>query len=158
MNRAKLGVTVLLALALSGTGLAQKTDSTVDDAKDVVTQPGRDVGIDKPDVPPVLLAAQENPYGNDGAQTCAKITASLGALNAELGPDYDSDAERKKDSVLKKGGSIVVNSLVPFRSVVREVSGAAAADRRMQAATQAGIARRGFLRGLYSARRCRTGN
>ena len=49
----------------------------------------------------------------------------------------------------------MVNSLIPFRGVVREVSGAAAADRRLTAATQAGFARRGFLRGVHQTRGCR---
>jgi hypothetical protein len=38
--------------------------------------------------------------------------------------------------------------------VVREISGAAAADRELAAATQAGFARRGFLRGVHQTRGC----
>jgi hypothetical protein len=49
----------------------------------------------------------------------------------------------------------VVNSIIPFRGVVRELSGSAEADRRLQAATDAGIARRGFLRGVQRIRGCR---
>ena len=49
----------------------------------------------------------------------------------------------------------MVNSLIPFRGIVREVSGAAPAERRLAAAIDAGFARRGFLRGVLSARGCR---
>ena len=38
---------------------------------------------------------------------------------------------------------------------VREVSGAAPQERRLRAAIQAGFARRGFLRGVATARKCR---
>ncbi len=44
-----------------------------------------------------------------------------------------------------------MNSLIPFRGLVREVSGAGPAERRLNAAIDAGIARRGFLRGLQRA-------
>jgi len=135
----------------------KKDDTTLKDAGEVVTQPVRDVGLDKKKIPPVLLDAADDPYSTRGASTCAALTGSIRELNAELGPDFGVDAQGKKTSLAKVGGAAVVNSLIPFRGVVREVSGAAAADRRLAAATQAGIARRGFLRGLYTQRRCRTG-
>ena len=49
----------------------------------------------------------------------------------------------------------MVNSIIPFRGIVRELTGAAAAQRRYADAIDAGYARRGFLRGLQTARRCR---
>jgi len=39
--------------------------------------------------------------------------------------------------------------------VIREVSGAASAQRALQAAIAAGFARRGFLRGVYQTRGCK---
>ena len=74
-----------------------------------------------------------------------------------LGADFRPGNRPAKRSVAKIGGTAVVNSLIPFRGVVREISGAAAADRRLQAATDAGIARRGFLRGVYQTRGCKGG-
>ncbi len=41
------------------------------------------------------------------------------------------------------------------RGLVREVSGAAPAERRKNAAIDAGYARRGYLRGVYETRRCK---
>ena len=144
-----------LALALTGTASAQR-GSTVSDARQVVTQPGRDVGLERTKVPPVLAAAADDPYTRKGVATCAQLTRAIRALNRELGPDFGSD-DGRKPSLLKRGGAAVVNTLLPFRGIVREVSGAASADRQLAAATQAGIARRGFLRGLYTQRGCRTG-
>jgi len=54
------------------------------------------------------------------------------------------------------GGKTVINTIIPFRSIVRELTGAAPADRRMNAAVDAGLARRGFLRGVHAKQKCRT--
>ena len=45
--------------------------------------------------------------------------------------------------------------IVPVRGLVREVSGAASAQRELEAAIAAGFARRGFLRGVYQTRGCK---
>lgn len=151
----KVSIAGLLLLTAAGAAQAQeKKSSTMHDAKEVVTQPGRDVGIDKAKIPPVLLDAADDPYRSVTA--CPVLSRELRALNEELGPDFGTGPGHKT-SILKTGSAAVVNTLIPFRGVVREVSGAAAADRRLAAATQAGIARRGFLRGIYTMRRCRTG-
>lgn len=147
---------ILAAGLVGGAATAQERNSTVRDAQDVVTQPVRDVGIDKKDVPAALAEAADDPYSLDQSRTCAQLTNAIRALNEELGPDFGAEPG-KKPSLLKAGSAAVVNTLIPFRGIVREVSGAASADRRLAAATQAGIARRGFLRGVYTARNCRTG-
>src|SRR5690606_2143148 len=126
----------------------------------IATQPARDVGIQRTTIPAVLELASEDPYSMTGARTCTQIAASVLALNDALGADFDSPEEaggNQAGRVADGGGRAIVESLIPFRGIVREVSGAAGADRRLQAATYAGLARRGFLRGLHRARNCRTG-
>ncbi|MGG2005328.1 hypothetical protein [Novosphingobium resinovorum] len=49
----------------------------------------------------------------------------------------------------------MVASFIPFRGLIREVSGANAQDRKVNAAIQAGLTRRGFLKGVGSAKGCR---
>lgn len=147
---------VAVALSLAATGAAVAQNGTLQDAKEVATQPGRDVGINKPEVPAVLAEAADDPYSLEKVRTCGQITNAIRALNVELGPDFGEEPG-KKTSILKAGSAAVVNTLLPFRGIVREVSGAASADRRIAAATQAGIARRGFLRGIYTNRACKTG-
>lgn len=126
----------------------------------IATQPVKDVGLSRKDIPPVLVAAAINPYGLDGARTCTQIAQSVTALNEVLGPDYAPDGPKTKENragkLAEAGGQTIVNSLIPFRGLVREVSGAASAQRQMNATVDAGLARRGFLRGLHSARRCKT--
>ncbi|MEE3154506.1 MAG: hypothetical protein VX309_03150, partial [Pseudomonadota bacterium] len=53
------------------------------------------------------------------------------------------------------GGKTIVNSIIPFRGLVREITGAAPAQRRLNTAIDAGFARRGFLRGAAISRGCR---
>jgi len=132
----------------------EKRKETIDDTKDVVSQPAKDVGITKNKIPPSLVEASNAPYSLSGLKTCRQIADAVRVLDASLGPDYSAGGPNDKMSLGKAAGGAVVNSLIPLRGVVREVSGAAAADRRLAAATQAGFARRGFLRGVHLARGC----
>jgi len=132
----------------------EKRKQTIDDTKDVVSQPAKDVGLAKNKIPPSLIEASNAPYALDGLKTCRQIADAVRVLDAALGPDYSAGGPNDKVTLGKAAGGAVVNSLIPFRGVVREVSGAAAADRRLAAATQAGFARRGFLRGVYLERGC----
>lgn len=152
-----------LALGLAGTAPAlarQQDESTGGRVERVVTQPARDVGLRRVTIPPVLERAAADPYGLTGAGSCAQISAALDALDGVLGPDFDSppaDRGSRAGRLAETGGRALVDSVIPFRGVVRELSGSAEADRRLQAATDAGIARRGFLRGVQRARGCRAG-
>jgi hypothetical protein len=140
-----------------GSNTAAPAQSNSADAKEIVSQPVKDVGIQKTKIPPLLVEVSRNPYGTRGTATCGQISVAIADLNRVLGPDFSAAPPAgKKSNVAKAGGQAVVNSLIPFRGLVREVSGAAPAERRLDAAIDAGIARRGFLRGLRQARRCGT--
>ena len=143
--------------ALAAAQDAPKKPSDIDEAGKIVSQPARDIGAAKTKIPPVLELAAAGPYTLEGLSTCGAMAAKLGDLDQALGPDFD-DGPQKGESLAKVGGKAVVNSIIPFRGVVREISGAAAADRRLAAATDAGIAQRGFLRGVYQTRGCKPGN
>lgn len=127
-------------------------------AADIVTQPARDVGVSKRDIPPALAAAAKDPYSLEGVRTCRQLARAVDELNEILGPDFQPGAKYQENRMAKlaqAGGKTVINSIIPFRSLVREVSGAAPADRRMRAALDAGFARRGYLRGVHATRRCK---
>jgi hypothetical protein len=126
---------------------------------DIGTQPVRDVGIMKRQVPPILVKAQNDPYSLKGLKTCRQLANEVSSLNAVLGEDYVVGNEVKESRVGKlaeAGGKTVVNTIIPFRGLVREITGAAPADRRLNAALDAGYARRGFLRGVHAKQGCRT--
>lgn len=149
------------ALLLPATLAAQeKKDDTLSEAGRIASRPAQDVGIAKSKVPLVLRRAAAAPYSRKGTGTCAQLTGGIRALDGALGPDFDDRSpvsENKAGKIAKVAGEALVDSIIPFRGLVREVSGAAGAQRRLQAATYAGLARRGFLRGLYQSRGCRTG-
>ncbi|WP_235524449.1 hypothetical protein [Caulobacter sp. Root655] len=126
---------------------------------EIGTQPARDVGVMKREIPPILDKARQDPYSLKGLKTCKQLAAEVTDLNAVLGPDYTVGNELKENKAGKlaeAGGKTVVNAIIPFRGLVRELTGAAPADRRLNAALDAGYARRGFLRGVHAKQKCKT--
>ena len=126
---------------------------------EIGSQPARDVGVMKREIPPILISARQDPYGLKGLKTCKQLAAEVTRLNEVLGPDYvvgNEVKENRAGKLAEAGGKTVINTIIPFRSIVRELTGAAPADRRMNAAVDAGLARRGFLRGVHAKQKCRT--
>lgn len=144
--------------AASSQSDGKQGDETLKKAGDIASQPAKDVGITKTKIPAVLLDAQAQPYVAAAPNSCTGISRAIAELNDVLGPDFDANAkenENKFGKLAEAGGSAVVNSLLPFRGLVREVSGAAPAERRLNAAINAGVARRGYLRGVAVSRKCK---
>jgi hypothetical protein len=142
-----------------GREVLEKADEVLGKAGKIVTQPARDVGASKVEIPPILVAAAEKPYDLAGLSTCQGLSDEVARLTEVLGPDFDAkraEGENKSVQVAEAGGKAVMNSLIPFRGLVREVSGAAPAQRALNAALDAGLARRGYLRGVHHARGCKT--
>ncbi|HEY1124762.1 MAG TPA: hypothetical protein VGE65_03955 [Sphingobium sp.] len=147
-----------LAAAILAAGVAQAQQTTEDkSAEHIVTQPVRDIGLSKDKIPPILEAAIASPYGLRSSR-CKAVVAELVQLNEALGRDFDSPPVKgdKVSQIASAGGEALVGMLIPFRGLVREVTGAASAERRRVAAINAGIARRGFLRGIAKTHGCKT--
>lgn len=124
------------------------------DAEDVAMTPITDLNLKKDEIPPVLLAAAADPYANVGLSSCADIAAAIAPLDTVLGPDMDiarTDSERVSAGAVAKS---VVASFIPFRGVIRELTGAADHQREFEAAIYAGAVRRGFLKGLGQQKGC----
>jgi len=128
-------------------------------AVDIGSQPARDVGASKREIPPILEKAYSDPYSLKGLKTCKAIASEVTALNGVLGADYsvhNEYEENRAGKLAEAGGKTIVNSIIPFRGLVREITGAAPNDRRLNAAVDAGLARRGFLRGVHLRQGCKT--
>lgn len=124
-------------------------------AEDVAKTPITDLNLDKEQIPPVLQAAVTEPYSLDGLKSCRTLTSAVTELDGYLGPDLDlPQKERDKISAGRLAKS-AVGSLIPFRFLIREVSGANDQEKKIQAAIQAGLARRGFLKGIGMQRGCK---
>jgi len=142
----------------TGTTTQDKIVGTGKTAGHIASQPARDVGAQKVEIPPAVQLAAAAPYSLSGLRTCAQLGRAIFALNEVLGPDYGGAVtvrENRAGKLAEASGKTVVNAFIPFRGLVREVSGAAPAERRLDAAIKAAIARRGFLRGVATARKCR---
>lgn len=145
-------------VALSAPVLAQGNPQPAQTVEDVITRPLADVNLKRKDVPEELLAIQDNPYAAATLVNCAAIISEIEKLNSVLGPDFDEvevdeESRKRKEGVANAAGGLV-SSLIPFRSLIREISGAGRADRDYREALYAGVVRRGYLKGLGEARNC----
>jgi len=123
-------------------------------AVDVLTTPAGDLNLRKDAIPPLLLAAQEDPYSLGGLRRCGDISAEVRRFDAVLGDDFDVAVASDRKLRPGKVAQSVVGSFIPFRGVIRELSGASEQERRMQYAIYAGSARRSFLKGIGQQRGC----
>jgi len=126
-----------------------------------VTTPLRDLNLSKVDIPDVLLEALEDPYARPPRNArCPQLIALIRPLNEVLGPDLDvippddeSLRAKGKSTALGVAGDLA-GGAIPFRGVVRKLSGAEGHDRLVTAAIIAGHTRRAYLKGLGEARGC----
>lgn len=127
-------------------------------AEDVATKPLSDMNLKKDEIPPLLIEARERPYDLTGLNRCSAIGSAIVALDGVLGDDIDvvdpkTDGEKRGNSAGNIGKAIV-GSLIPFGGIIREVSGANAAQREWNAAIYAGSVRRAFLKGVGQQKGC----
>ncbi len=149
---------LLFLTILSAPALAQGNPQPAQTVEDVITRPLADVNLKRKDVPADLLAIQDNPYAASALTNCAAILSEIEKLNAVLGPDFDEvevdEAARKRREGVTNAAGGLVSSLIPFRSLIREISGAGRADRDYREALYAGVVRRGYLKGVGQERKC----
>lgn len=153
MNRCLALAALLLPLAFAAPAAAQVVPEP--DAKEVAKTPLRDLNIDARDIPEVLKAAERDPYAMQSLDKCDALVSAIAELDMLLGADYDI-AEEEEGKRINEGriGQSVVGSIIPFRGLVREATGAAEADRNLRAAYTAGMVRRSFLKGWGLGRGC----
>ena len=155
-----LGAALTLGMLCPAPAAAQKIDGddvkeVADDVKDVAETPLEDVGLSKDEIPDVLIEAAKDPYASEGLSTCNALVAEIAELDTVLGEDYDIAGAKGTGINAKGAAKSVVGSIIPFRGLVREVSGAAGDARKSSAAHMAGMVRRGYLKGLGQARSCK---
>ncbi|GAA0866808.1 hypothetical protein GCM10009115_31820 [Sphingopyxis soli] len=157
MHRVTFAVLSTAALAVSATAYAQQgapEDSTIKDTANQVTEP-----FDGKEAPPKLLAIQDDPYSLAGLGKCSAIIREVTELNEVLGPDVnetvDKDRAKKREETAGRVAGSLAGSVIPFRGLIGEVTGANAERRRYAAAVYAGTVRRGFLKGVGLQRGCK---
>lgn len=129
-------------------------EGTAQETANSVTEP-----FDGKEVPPKLLAIQDDPYSLAGLGKCAAIIREVGELDAVLGPDVnervDKSRAQKREETAGRVAGTVAGSIIPFRGLIGEVTGANAERQRYAAAVYAGTVRRGFLKGVGLERGCK---
>lgn len=147
-------VTLLALTLLAGcaSGRVQRSQAAVTTA---VEQPMRDLSLIQDEVAPVLTEAAVKPYAAAAEPAdCAALRASLAELEKALGPDVDQPAPRS-DAMAGLAGDLVRGAVnLPFRGIVRRVTGAEHRDAAYRRAVLAGMVRRGYLKGQLAARAC----
>ena len=123
-------------------------------AVDVVATPVDDLNLRKGKIPALLEAAIADPYDLGGIKTCAQISLAIVELDGILGLDRDIPQDRAEKLSVGRVAQSAVGSFIPFRGIIREVSGANSHQRKVDDAVEAGIARRSFLKGYGQARGC----
>lgn len=151
-------VLIVVPALLAGPSLARDQARPITDREpdvvDVAKTPMTDLNLSRTEIPALLAEAELRPYSLQNLDGCKQLSAAVEELDAVLGPDLDlPQAERAR---LSKGriAQWAVGTFIPFRSLIREVSGANRQERAIRGAVQAGLARRGFLKGVGAARNC----
>ena len=128
---------------------------------EVMLTPLGDINLRKQRIPEKLTALQ-SPYQPLPVTNCQTLLREIITYDDILGPDLDSvryesaEARNKRQTrettldVAEAG----VGSLIPFRGLVRAATGATKHENNIRQAYRTGMARRGYLRGLYDARGC----
>ncbi len=119
-----------------------------------IQTPMDDLGLRKEAIPPALIEATENPYRLPGTGQCSQLIPAIEALNAALGKDIDMPQDSGSRLAASDLMNFAASSVIPFRGLIRQVSGASNRQRLMQEAVLAGFARRAFLKGVGQARNC----
>ena len=152
---------LVLSLTLAACAAAPPKASVADAA----TTPLSDLNLVRADIPPVLLAAQRQPYVVPADTNCAALLADVRALDEVLGADLDTPATASNPSLIERGGTAVggaavgafkgaAEGVVPFRGWVRKLTGAERYAKNVAAAIAAGTVRRAFLKGVGATHAC----
>ncbi len=147
---------------------ASATDRAIDKTReglgDAALSPLEDLNLRRKDIPR-NLAVLTTPYGLPASLNCDEISALVRDLNASLGEDWDTitvQPERTRSERIADGTSSATlgavaseaRGLIPFRGVVRTVTGARHYASRRDKAYALGAQRRAFLKGMGLAKGC----
>lgn len=147
---------ILLCACASSSDKATFKGSDTRTVESAVMTPVNDVGLDKIEIPAYLVRLTD-PYANTPA-SCASLRTEVSRLDGLLGDDVDipeNVAERREQNALNATSSTLGSVLIPFRGVVRAVSGAASNARDARKAYERGLVRRAYLKGMAKQMDCR---
>ena len=132
---------------------------------DAALTPLEDLNLRRDEIPRTLEQIKSPYEGSPGEMSCAQIAAEVTALDGLLRRDWDAGPETDTESLSEKAGGEAADSLldtvkseaanlIPYRDVVRQLSGAKAHEQKIADAKERGQHRRTFLKGIGAAKGC----
>ncbi len=175
-----LGFTAL-ALSACATNGGDKTTAAKDtpdlesgltDIFNAATGPLEDLNLKRKEIPELLTKIVEDPYYVPAKLTCKTVRSELAALEPLIGPDIKAKGVQvaSNNSFIPDLNSIEMpnveklahdklmseirsqTNILPFRSIIRRVTGADKHQRNLDEAYQAGKLRRAYLKGLAQSK------
>lgn len=137
---------LVAAIALPASAQEDVTNRTPN-VRDVAMTPLSDLNLEKDPIPEVLLRARSAPYVSDGLNTCTAVRSEVGDLDAVLGDDFDTRPPEERRFTPTGVAQRVIGMFIPFRGIIREVSGANSHEYEFREAIAAGLMRRAYLKG-----------
>lgn len=128
-----------------------KPDPTMGDA---VSAPLDDLNVMQGDIPEVLQQAALDPYAHEDLENCNDIVTQIAAIDRILGADFDIAEPSENNISAGRVARTIIRSFIPFRRVIREISGAEDREREIEVAVTSGMVRRSYLKGLGQGRGC----
>ena len=155
----------LTACSTVGGGVGDTLKMTGNGVGDAVAAPLKDFNLIRPGIPPVLAAATKNPYRKPKRTDCAYLAYEISQLDLALGPDVDVPRDADQTGLRTRGAIAlsdaalsavrdVTTGWIPFRSIVRRLTGAADRQDDVEDAVHAGGIRRAYLKGLGRQQNC----
>lgn len=149
-----LGLAISLSAASAGLAAPPRPASEGRTIGGAIVQPFRDLNLVRETLPAPLVEAGKSPYAPPA--DCAAAAAELARLTDALGPDVDT-ADGGEGGF--SGEAVIAGAVrsaigLPFRGVVRRLTGAEKRDETFRTAVLAGMVRRGYLKGARSQMAC----
>lgn len=128
----------------------------------VAKAPLQDFNLMKEEIPPILLSIKY-PYKIDGPVYCDQLAREVADLNSVLGMglDHISEEMATNEKAAEAATNAATSALedaatgwLPYRSIVRRLTGATKHERAIRKAYQNGRIRRAFLKGVGGAFQC----
>ncbi len=166
--------TVLVAILMSSscasqaqqepTGVDRAVVDTREGFGDAVMTPLSDLNLRRAPIPPKLEAII-SPYEPIQVNTCAGIAEEVRQLTEILGPDIDAPASGDDPTLSDRAGegaadlalnqvTSAVTGFIPYRSVLRQASGASAHERKLREVYDRGAQKRAYLKGIGASKGC----
>ena len=146
------------------TGVDRAVVDTREGFGDAVMTPLSDLNLRRAPIPPKLEAII-SPYEPIQVNTCAGIADEVRQLTEILGPDIDAPASDDDPTLSDRAGegaadlalnqvTSAVTGFIPYRSVLRQASGASAHERKLREVYDRGAQKRAYLKGIGASKGC----